>query len=99
MGGKCDLTTSVQIAQLALKHRKNKNGGQRIIVFVGAPISESPEALLRLGKQLKKNNVAIDVISVGEQADNEPKLQELINAANTNDNRYLYILFNYFRSY
>lgn len=96
MGGKCDFTTSVQIAQLALKHRKNKNGGQRIIVFIGAPISESSEALLRLGKQLKKNNVAIDVISVGEQEENEPKLQELINAANTNDNRYLVIFYCYF---
>lgn len=92
MGGKCDFTTAVQIAQLALKHRKNKNGGQRIIVFVGAPVSESPEALLKLGKQLKKNNVAIDIICVGEQAENEPKLQELVNAANTNDNSHLVVV-------
>jgi len=92
LGGKCDLSTSIQIAQLALKHRKNKNGGQRIIVFVGAPISETVEALSRLGKQLKKNNVAIDLISVGEISDNEVKLQELINAANTNDNSHLLLV-------
>lgn len=87
MGGNIDLTTSIQIAQLALKHRKNKNGGQRIIVFVGGVISETVEALQKLGKQLKKNNVALDVICIGEADDNAPKLEELINATNTNDNR------------
>lgn len=86
-GGKVDLTTSIQIAQLALKHRKNKNGGQRIIVFVGGVISESVEALQKLGKQLKKNNVALDVISLGETNSNLSKLEELINAANSNENR------------
>jgi len=92
MGGKSDLSTAIQIAQLALKHRKNKNGGQRIIVFVGAPIAESVESLLRLGKQLKKNNVAVDIISVGEVAENEQKLQELVNATNTNDNSHLVLV-------
>ena len=29
---------SLQIAQLALKHRQNKNGSQRLIVFVGSPL-------------------------------------------------------------
>lgn len=89
LGGKSDLTTSIQIAQLALKHRKNKNGGQRIIVFVGCPVTESVEALQKLGKQLKKNNVAVDVISVGEVEQNAEKLQELINSTNTNDNWYV----------
>lgn len=84
--GKADLTTSIQIAQLALKHRKNKNGSQRIIVFVGCPVQESAEALQKLGKQLKKNNIAVDIISMGEVDLNDMKLQELINATNTNDN-------------
>ena len=43
--------------------------------------------MTKIGKQLKKNNVAIDVISVGESEENVAKLQELVNAANTNDNR------------
>ena len=88
MAGKVDLTTSIQIAQLALKHRKNKNGGQRIIVFVGGVVSETIPTLQKLGKQLKKNNVALDLISMGETEENLPKLQELINTANSNDNRY-----------
>lgn len=86
LSGKADLTTSIQIAQLALKHRKNKNGGQRIIVFIGCPVQETTEALQKLGKQLKKNNIAIDIISVGEVDQNNEKLQELVNATNTNDN-------------
>ena len=87
IGGKSDLSTSVQIAQLALKHRKNKNGGQRIIVFVGGPVFETKEKLQKIGKQLKKNNVAVDVISMGEMEENSEKLLEFVNATNSNDNR------------
>lgn len=87
IGGKSDLATAVQIAQLALKHRKNKNGGQRIIVFVGGPVSETKEKLQKIGKQLKKNNVAIDVVSMGEMEENSEKLLEFVNATNSNDNR------------
>eukprot|EP01039_Chlorochromonas_danica_P008730 gene8730-9620_t len=89
LGGKTDFITAIQIAQLALKHRKNKNGAQRIVVFVGSPLRESPEALTRLGKQLKKNNVAVDIISMGEVEDNTAKLQDLVNAVNSNDNSHL----------
>lgn len=87
IGGKTDLSTAVQIAQLALKHRKNKNGGQRIIVFVGAPVFETKDKLQKIGKQLKKNNVAVDVISMGEIEENGEKLLEFVNATNSNDNR------------
>ncbi len=89
LGGKSDLSTAIQIAQLALKHRKNKNGAQRIIVFVGSPIMEPVEALQKLGKQLKKNNVALDIISIGETDENTDKLQELVNATNSSDNSHL----------
>ena len=85
-GGKNDFSTAVQIAQLALKHRKNKNGGQRIVVFVGSPVLEEIAVLQKIGKQLKKNNVAVDVISFGELEENNEKLNEFINAINSNDN-------------
>jgi 26S proteasome regulatory subunit N10 len=87
VGGKSDLLTSVQIAQLALKHRKNKNGGQRIIAFVGGPINEPIEILQKVGKQLKKNNVAVDVVSMGEIENNAEKLAAFVDAINSNDNR------------
>lgn len=43
---------------LALKHRKNRNGGQRIIMFVGSPVDATPEELKKLGAVVKKNGVS-----------------------------------------
>mmetsp|Transcript_31965 Transcript_31965/g.46579 ORF Transcript_31965/g.46579 Transcript_31965/m.46579 type:complete len:454 (+) Transcript_31965:149-1510(+) len=78
-----DVAASVQVASLALKHRRNKNGAQRIVLFVGSPLTNvETRTLTRAGKQLKKNNVAIDVIAMGELEENEPKLKELVDAAN-----------------
>jgi 26S proteasome regulatory subunit N10 len=48
LGGRSSVITAVQVASLALKHRKNKNGGQRIIVFIGSPVVE--EVLLQYFK-------------------------------------------------
>lgn len=89
IGGKTDFCNAIQIAQLSLKHRKNKNGGQRIIAFVGSPVFEDIKALQKVGKQLKKNNVAIDIISMGEIEENQEKLLELVNSTNSNDNSHL----------
>lgn len=78
-----DIAASVQVATLALKHRRNKNGAQRIVLFVGSPLScAEARSFIKAGKQLKKNNVFIDVIAMGELGDNEPKLRELVDAAN-----------------
>ena len=38
--GEARLSTAVQIAQLALKHRQNKNQRQRVVIFIGSPIAE-----------------------------------------------------------
>lgn len=32
-------------------------GGQRVVVFVGSPITEDDRTLVKIGKLLKKNNV------------------------------------------
>ena len=77
-----DVAVSVQVAGLALKHRPNKNGSQRIVLFVGSPIEAEKKALQKAGRQLKKNNVAIDVVALGELEENETKLRELVDAAN-----------------
>jgi 26S proteasome regulatory subunit N10 len=82
-------STSLNIAQLALKHRENKTQKQRIIVFVASPIQESVEVLIKLGKKLKKNNVAVDVISFGEEGVNEEKLDGFIKGVNNSDNSHL----------
>ncbi|KAL7468410.1 hypothetical protein ACHAXS_008643 [Conticribra weissflogii] len=78
-----DIAASVQVATLALKHRRNKNGAQRIVLFVGSPLNcADKKSLVKAGKQLKKNNVFIDVVCLGELEVNEGKLRELVDAAN-----------------
>jgi 26S proteasome regulatory subunit N10 len=78
-----DISASIQVASLALKHRRNKNGQQRIVLFVGSPLTHvDSRSLVKTGKTLKKNNVAIDVIAMGELEENETKLRELVDAAN-----------------
>jgi 26S proteasome regulatory subunit N10 len=85
-----DIVTAIQVAQLALKHRQNKNLRQRIIAYVGSPLGEmvDEKTLVRVGKKLKKNNVALDVIAYGEFENNEQRLRALIDAVQNNDNRY-----------
>lgn len=87
--GEAKFTASVQIAQLALKHRQNKNQRQRIVLFVGSPITEDKEKLVKIGKKLKKNNVAVDIVSFGCEQENEEKLDAFHNAVNNSNNSHL----------
>jgi len=77
-----DITGAIQVASLALKHRRNKNGSQRVVVFLGSPLASDVRTLQKCGRQLKKNNIALDVVCLGELEENEPLAQELVNAAN-----------------
>jgi hypothetical protein len=67
MEGVMNVPSGVQIAQLALKHRQNKNQRQRIVLFAGSPIDADKETLVKIGKKLKKNNVAVDIVNFGEE--------------------------------
>jgi 26S proteasome regulatory subunit N10 len=86
--GESDLSTGIQVAQLALKHRQNKNQRQRIIVFVGSPLNTDEKSLVKLAKKLKKNNVAVDIISFGENEENQARLQTFIDNVQSGDNRW-----------
>jgi hypothetical protein len=77
--------TAVKVAQLSLKHRMNKQQRQRIVVFVGHPVEEELSECETLGKRLKRNNVAIDVINFAN-VENVPKLEALVQCANNGDN-------------
>jgi len=88
LGGKADIGAGVQVAKLALQHRKGR-GAQRIIVFVGSPVENGDKELTKIAKQLKKNNVAIDIVSIGEFDENEAKLKTLVDTANNQDNSHL----------
>ncbi|CAG8436178.1 9504_t:CDS:2 [Diversispora eburnea] len=82
IGGRASLTTGIQIAQ-------NKNQRQRIIVFVGSPIEVDEKTLVKLGKKMKKNNVAVDIINFGEEVENTAKLEAFVSAVNSGDNSHL----------
>ena len=74
LSGACKLTAGVQVAMLALKHRQNKKGSQRVLLIVGSPVQNEEKQLVKIGKQLKKNNVALDVIMMGENETNNDKV-------------------------
>ena len=85
-GGSINIVASIQVAMLALKHRTNKNGGQRIIVVVGSPVEGTEKQLKAVGRKLKKNNIALDIVSMGETEENATLLAALVESVNKNDN-------------
>ena len=86
LSGECDITSALSIAILCLKHRINKNQKQRIILFVGSPVTSKAENLVQIGKKLKKYNVAIDIISFGNIDENRELLNVLLKEVNNSDN-------------
>ena len=70
---------------MALKHRENQNQRKRVIAFVGHPIEQDLAQCEELGRRLKMNNVAVDLINFANP-DNVSKLETLVNAANNSDN-------------
>ncbi|KAK9463293.1 uncharacterized protein V1516DRAFT_667377 [Lipomyces oligophaga] len=83
------LTTAIQVAALSLKHRQNKSQRQRVIVFVGSPVTESESDLIKLAKKMKKNNIAVDFINFGEETENEEKLSKFLAAVKSGENSHL----------
>lgn len=83
--GFAKLFAALKIGQLALKHRQDKTQRQRIVTFVGHPIAETPDECKMLGKLLKKNNVALDVINFAHP-ENVPKIEALVEACNNEEN-------------
>lgn len=87
--GYINVSRAVKIAQLSLKHRQNKNQKQRIVVFIGSPIEDmNAEEAGKLGKQLRKNDVAIDCVNFGHP-ENLPILQSLVDNCNKSSNSHL----------
>lgn len=89
LNGECDFITACNIAMLILKHRQNKNQKQRILMFIASPIKHKNDDLVILGKKLKKNNVALDIISYGNTEQNKEAVNLLINTVNNSNNSHL----------
>eukprot|EP00301_Raphidiophrys_heterophryoidea_P021433 c5867_g1_i1.p1 GENE.c5867_g1_i1~~c5867_g1_i1.p1 ORF type:complete len:413 (+),score=153.96 c5867_g1_i1:58-1239(+) len=89
IGGQLHFSVAINVARLALKHRQNKNQRQRIIVFVASPLQEDAKDLVNLGKKLKKNNVSLDIVNFGQEAENATKLEGLVNAVDKDNTSHL----------
>ena len=82
---------AMRTAYLSLKHRVNKNQRPRIVAFVGSPLAgEDKSELVKWGKRLRKNNVAVDIISFGESPRvNTDLLQAFIDAVDKDGTSHL----------
>ncbi|EPS65068.1 hypothetical protein M569_09711, partial [Genlisea aurea] len=90
VGGEVNLAAGIQVAQLALKHRQNKKQQQRIIVFAGSPVKHEKKVLEMIGRKLKKNSVALDIVNFGEEDEEKTeKLDGLLSAVNNNDSSHI----------
>lgn len=87
--GALSFADGVQVAYLALKHRRNKMGGQRIVMLVGSPVVDDPKTLKKVAGVLRKNGIAVDVISIGEVEDNQAKLEEFVKVVDKDNNSHL----------
>jgi len=97
VAGKSDLLSAIQVAQLALKHRQNKNGAQRIVVFVGSTLEDSDaKTFERVGARLKKNNICMDIVGLlgsgDDEKGNKEKLTALHKGVNKGDTSNLILL-------
>ncbi len=86
LNGECDFTTSLRIAMLCLKHRSNTSQKERIILFIGSPIKNTIKEIQIVGRFLRKNNVAMDIISFGHVDANREILNELLNSVKNENN-------------
>merc|ERR1712131_459850 len=68
-GGEIKFGAGIRIAQLSLKHRMNKHHKQRIILFICSPIDDEQKDI-------------IDIVSFGEDEENQEKLSQFINTLN-----------------
>ncbi|EEH04700.1 26S proteasome regulatory subunit [Histoplasma capsulatum var. duboisii H88] len=77
--GQAHLASSIQVAGLALKHRRERAQRQRIIVFTCSPIAEDEKTLIKLAKRMKKYNVSVDFVAFGDLDDDTIKKLEAFN--------------------
>ena len=90
-GGGCHFLSGLQIASLALSHRNNPRAEKRVIAFVSTPLVESEKSIEKLAKKLRKDEVAVDIVAIGAEGNNEI-LEKFIQTVNKNNNsHFLYI--------
>ncbi|KAF1951867.1 hypothetical protein CC80DRAFT_453296 [Byssothecium circinans] len=91
--GSSHLSTGINVAALALKHRQNKSQKQRIIMFTCSPIEEDEKELVKLSKRMKKNGINVDIIAFGElNEETTRKLEKFSEACQSSEGSHLAII-------
>ena len=82
---------SLKMAALCLNNRINKNQKQRIIFTICSPIIEKDTDIMKLAKDLRRNNVAVDVYNLNQPGNNDilTKFNDIVN--NDNNSKYVNI--------
>ncbi|KAE8707133.1 26S proteasome non-ATPase regulatory subunit 4-like protein [Hibiscus syriacus] len=95
-GGEMNLAAGIQVAQLALKNRQIKSSSKGLLsllegaFLVLSPVTHDKKALEMIGKKLKKNSVALDIVHFGEDDEGKTeKLEALLAAVNNNDTSHI----------
>lgn len=79
--------------QLALKHRQNKTQRTRIVAFVCSPVLELEKPFISLATKLKKSNVAVDFVVLGDiDDDSRTKLEKFHEKVKSSDGCHLVII-------
>jgi len=88
--GTIPLHDAIKKARLALKHRRNIKQEKKIVAIVCSPVDAPIKTLRKVGKDLKKNGLTLDIICFGVPED-EPtntveKLKSMVEACCSADN-------------
>lgn len=90
INGTAQIVAGIKTAFLALKHRKNKNHKQRVIIFIGSPLDqlvEEKDMFLKFAKKLKKEKVNVDFVLFGEATSEKNQIVvEFVNTLNGTGN-------------
>lgn len=86
-GKECHFSAALRIAALALSHRTNPRSEKRVVIFIGSPIKETERELEVLAKKLKRDDVAVDVVSFGVP-ENVERLTAFVAKLNKQDNSF-----------
>ena len=79
------------IAALALNHRANPRAEKRVVAFVGSPLTEDAATLEKLAKKLRKDDVAVDIVSIGVDANKTILEQFVQNVGKAGNSRLLVV--------
>lgn len=84
-GKVCHFSAALRIAALALNHRSETRSEKRIVMFLGSPLRETLPELDLLAQKLRKDSVAVDVVTFGVP-DNVAPLQHFAEKVSKDGN-------------